>query len=140
MEHYGTAQLHDNKKQNGAFKLALVNLKKKTNLKKRVNKLPVGILPQEIVLIVEDAVNSSFMNGRYIISALSHRGMYPFNRNPLMDSEILSTAPDDVRHERTARLCMQGDVLGECMLDTQRIVYVMTHFVHSPFLFGCCIF
>ncbi len=36
---YRTAlwQLHDDKRQNGAFKLALVNAKKKIDLKKRVN-------------------------------------------------------------------------------------------------------
>jgi len=83
---YRTAlwQLPDNKRQNGAFKCALVNAKNKMNLKKRVHNLPVGILPQEIVLVARDAVNSSFMNVRYTLSALSHRGMYPFNRNPLL--------------------------------------------------------
>jgi hypothetical protein len=95
-----------------------VHAKKKMNLKKRVNKLPVGILPQEIVLIVKDAVDSSFMNVRCTLLALSHRGMYPFNKNPLMDSEILAMAPDDAHHERTAMLCMQGDVLRKCTLDT----------------------
>ena len=133
---YGTAlwQLHDDKRQNGVFKLALVNAKKQMNLKKRVNKLPVGILPQEIVLIVKDAVDSSFMNVRYTLLALSHRGMYPFNRNPLMDSEILTTVPDDVCHERTVMLCMRGDVLRECTIDTHDcVLYVMIHFVHSPF-------
>lgn len=133
-------QLHDNKRQNGAFKFALVNAKKKMNLKKRVNKLPVGILPQEIVLIVKDAVDSSFMNVRFTLSALSHRGMYPFNRNPLMDSEILAMAPDDVHHERTDVLHMRGDVLGECTVDTHCVLFFTTNFVHSPFSFGCCIF
>ena len=139
---YGTAlwQLHDDKRQNGSFKFALVNAKKKMNVKKRVNKLPVGILPQEIVLIVEDAVDSSFMNVRFNLSALSRRGMYPFNRNPLMDSEILATAPDDVHHERTDVLHMRGDVLGECTVDTHPVLFFTTNFVHSPFSFGCCIF
>jgi hypothetical protein len=90
------------------FKLALLNAKEKIGLKKRVHKLPVRILPQETVLVVRDEVDSFFMNVRYSLLALSHRGMYPLNRNPLMDPEILATVPDDVRHERTAVLCIVG--------------------------------
>ncbi len=100
-------------------------------MKKRVHKLPVGIVPQEIVLVVRVAVNSSFMNIRYTLLALSHRGMYPFNRNPLMDPEILATAPDDVRHERTPGLCMRGNASGECTLDAHHVIYVtITLFAH----------
>jgi hypothetical protein len=136
---YGTAlwQLHDDKRQNGAFKSALVNAKKKMNLKKRVHKLMVGISPQEIVLVIRDAVDSSVMNVRYTLLALSHRDMYPFNRNPLMDPKILAVSLDNVLHERTAVLHMRGDAYGECSLDTHCVIYVTNHFVHSPFL--CCV-
>jgi hypothetical protein len=106
-------------------------------LKKRIHKQLVRISPQDIVLLVRNAVNSSFVNVGYTLLALSHRDMYPFNRNPLMDPEILATVPDDVRHERTAVLHMRGDAYGECSLDTHCVIYVTNHFVHSPFL--CCV-
>jgi hypothetical protein len=87
-------------------------------LKKRIHKQLVRISPQDIVLLVRNAVNSSFMNVGYTLLALSLRGMYPFNRNPLMDPEILAMAPDDVHHERTVVLSMRGEASGECRLDT----------------------
>ena len=58
-------------------------------LKKRSHGLPIAIKPQEIVLVVKDAVNLSFMNKENTLLACCKRGMYPFNRNPLDDPEVL---------------------------------------------------
>ena len=77
-------------------------------LKKRVNGLPIAIKPQEIVLVVKDAVDLSFMRVDNTISACCKRGMYPFNRNPLDDPEVLRSAPDNVRLEQIVVLQCQG--------------------------------
>ena len=107
---YGTSkwQLHDDEAQNGSFKIALANAKKKMYLKKRVNGLPIAIKPQEIVLVVKDAVDLSFMSIDNTLSACCKRGMYPFNRNPLDDPEVLRSAPDNVRLERIVVLQRRG--------------------------------
>ena len=107
---YGTGmwQLHDDKAQNGNFKTMLRLAKKKMYDKKRLAGLPIKIRPDEIVIVVKDAVENSFMNVENTLSALSRRGIYPFNRNILMDPQILATAPEDVRQERTEVLRRRG--------------------------------
>jgi hypothetical protein len=77
-------------------------------LKKRINGLPVTIKPQEIVLVVKDAVDLSIMNKENSLSECCKGGMYPFNRNPLDDPEVLRSAPDNVRLERTVVLQRRG--------------------------------
>ena len=107
---YGTSkwQLHDDKAQNGTFKTMLRIAKKNMYEKKRLAGLPIKIRNDEIVLVVKEAVEKSFMNVKNTLSALSRRGMYPFNRNILMDPQILATAPEDVRQERTEVLRRRG--------------------------------
>ena len=107
---YGTGmwQLHDDKAQNGNFKTMLRLAKKKMYDKKRLAGLPIKIRPDEIVIVVKDAVENSFMNVENTLSALSRRGIYPFNRNILMDPQILATAPEDVRLARTELLRKRG--------------------------------
>jgi hypothetical protein len=107
---YGTGkwQLHDDKAQNGNFKTMLRLAKKKMYEKKRLAGLPIMIRNDEIVIVVREAVALSFMNVKNTLSALSRRGIYPFNRNPLMDPQILATAPEEVRQERTEVLRKRG--------------------------------
>ncbi len=64
---YGTKhwQLHDNRKQNGAFKSQLAASKSIFYMKKRLAGLPPEILPCEIVIIARDAIMKSFMNLTY---------------------------------------------------------------------------
>jgi hypothetical protein len=58
-------------------------------LKKRIKGLPITIKPQEIILVVKDAVDISFMKKENTLSAYCKGGMYPFNRNKLDDPEVL---------------------------------------------------
>jgi hypothetical protein len=103
---YGTEywQLHDDKRQNGAFKSELLLSKSKFYLKKRLAGLPAEILPCEIVLVVRDAIMNSFINLQYSQSALLHRGWNPYNRNTLDCSQILVTAPEAMQKERDSIL------------------------------------
>ena len=107
---YGTSiwQLHDDKRQNGAFKGALVDAKRKFFRKKREHGLKPEILPTEIVIVAQDAIMNSFMNLGFTLRALSHRGWYPYNRNTLMDPQIISSAPEDVRREMIGLLESRG--------------------------------
>jgi hypothetical protein len=107
---YGTSiwQLHDDKRQNGAFKGALVDAKRKFFRKKREHCLKPEILPTEIVIVAQDAIMNSFMVLEFTLRALSHRGWYPFNRNTLMDPQIIPTAPEDVRREMIRLLGIRG--------------------------------
>jgi hypothetical protein len=77
-------------------------------LKKWTNGLPITIKPQEIILVVNDTVDLSFMNKENTISACCKRGMYPFNRNPLDDPEVLRSVPDNVQLEWTVVLQCRG--------------------------------
>jgi hypothetical protein len=77
-------------------------------LKKRIHGLPITIKPQEIVLVVMDAVDLSFMNKEKILLVCCKRGIYPFNRNPLDDPEVIRSAPDNVWLERTVVLQCRG--------------------------------
>ena len=60
---YGTDiwQFHDDKRQNGCFKTELANVKSKFFLKKRVPVLPAELLPDEIVIVLREALLKSFM-------------------------------------------------------------------------------
>ncbi len=73
---YGTEywQLHDNKKQNGAFNSVFALLKSRFYKKKWMAGLDPEILPCEIVIVVRDAIMKSFMNSQYSTAALLHRG------------------------------------------------------------------
>ena len=55
-------QLHDDKWQNGTFKLKSALSKSKFYMKKRLVGLPPEILPCEIVIAVQDGIMKSFMN------------------------------------------------------------------------------
>jgi hypothetical protein len=61
---YGTEywQLHDDRKQNGAFKDQLAASKLNFYLKKRLAGLPPEILPCKIVLVARDTIMKLFMN------------------------------------------------------------------------------
>ena len=61
---YGTEywQLHNDRRQNGAFKSELASSKSRFYMKKRLAGLPTEILPCEIVIVVRDAIMNSFMN------------------------------------------------------------------------------
>jgi hypothetical protein len=87
---YGTSkwQLHDDAAQNGTFKSASKH-QKKMYLKKKIHGLPNTIKPQENILVVKNVVDISFMNKENTLLACCKRGMYPFNRNPLDDPEVL---------------------------------------------------
>jgi hypothetical protein len=50
----------------------------------------------------------SFMNKENTLLACCKRGMYPFNRNPLDDPEVLRSAPDNVWLEQTMVLQCRG--------------------------------
>ena len=107
---YGTGlwQFHDDKRQNGSFKTALTEAKRKFIAKKQAKGLPAEVLPQEIVIVVQAAVEKSFLVESFGRSTLAERGWNPFNRNPLDHSEILVTAPEDVRKERSSILLDRG--------------------------------
>lgn len=107
---YGTSiwQVHDDKRQNGAFKGALVDAKNKYIRKKMKHNLKPEIVPTDIVIILKDAVNNSFLRRDYTKKALSHRGWYPFNMSTLMDRDILPSAPDDVRQAMIAVMRSRG--------------------------------
>jgi hypothetical protein len=66
---YGTEywQLHNDRRQNGAFKSELASSKSRFYMKKRLAGLPAEILPCEIVIVVRDAIMNSFMNIQYSI-------------------------------------------------------------------------
>jgi hypothetical protein len=76
--------------------------------KKRLHSLPIMVRPNEIVIVVKAAVEQSFMNVKNTLFALSQRGWYPYNRRPLMDSQILISAPEEVWQERTDVLRGRG--------------------------------
>ena len=82
--------------------------KKNMYEKKRLHSLPIMVRPDEIVIVVKAAVEQSFMNVKNTLSALSQRGWYPYNRRPLMDPQILTSAPQEVRQERTEVLRSRG--------------------------------
>ncbi|KAL7545121.1 hypothetical protein ACHAWF_013505 [Thalassiosira exigua] len=107
---YGTGkwQFHDDKRQNGMFKMELVDAKRRWYKKKELHGLPPEILPEEIVVVLYDATKSSFMVERFGASALCERGWVPFNRSTLDDNEVLATAPSDVKRDRTAVLQSRG--------------------------------
>ena len=107
---YGTDkwQFHDDKRQNGSFKTYLAEAKSRWIMKKRVHKLPPEVLPQEIVVVLHDAITSSFMVKKFGESAHCDRGWNPFNRAPLDDAEILASAPDAVKKERALVLQSRG--------------------------------
>lgn len=107
---YGTSiwQVHDDKRQNGAFKMALSHAKSQYIRKKRAHNLKPEIVPLDIVIVARDAIENSFLRRDLTLRALSHRGWYPYNRNTLMDPEILPTAPDDVRQTTINLLKSRG--------------------------------
>jgi hypothetical protein len=107
---YGTSvwQLHDDKRQNGSFKMALSRAKSSFYKKKILHGLPAEVLPCEIVVIAREAIDGSFMIKDHAKKALCHRGMNPFNRNTLMHPEILWTAPDDIRKQASDLLLSRG--------------------------------
>ena len=82
--------------------------KKNMYEKKRLHSLPIMVRPDEIVIAVKAAVEQSFMNVKNTLSALSRRGWYPYKRRPLMDPQILISAPEEVWQERTDVLCSRG--------------------------------
>ena len=108
---YGTSvwQLHDDKRQNGSFKMALSRAKSSFYRKKILHGLPPEVLPCEIVVIAREAINGSFMIQDHAKKALCHRGMNPFNRNTLTHPDILWTAPDDIRTQ-TYELLLSRDI------------------------------
>jgi hypothetical protein len=110
---YGTEywQLHDDRRQNGAFKSELASSKSRFYMKKRLAGLPAEILPSEIVIVVRDAIRNSFMNIQYSQAALLHRGWNPFNRNSMDCAQILVTAPEAVQKERNSILWSRGITL-----------------------------
>ena len=81
--------------------MALSKAKSKLFTRKRSAYLPPEVLPCEIVIILQDAIKESFMRRDLTLKALSLRGWYPYNRNTLNDHEILQTAPEEFRKERT---------------------------------------
>ncbi len=60
---YGTEywQLHDDRRQNGAFKSELASSKSRFYMKKRLAGFPAEILPCKIVIVVRDAIMNSSM-------------------------------------------------------------------------------
>lgn len=112
---YGTAkwQLHDDLRQNGAFKMELSKAKSKLFMRKRSAYLPPEVLPCEVVIILQDAIKESFMRRDLTLKALSLRGWYPYNRNTLNDSEILQTAPEEFRKGRTSILKSRFEISGD---------------------------
>ena len=109
---YGTKywQLHDDRRQNGAFKSELASSKSRF-YKKRLAGLPAEILPSKIILVVRDAIIKSFMNIEYLWSVLVQRGWNPFNRNSLDCVQILVTAPEAVQEECDSILRSRGITL-----------------------------
>jgi hypothetical protein len=108
---YGTSvwQLHDDKWQNGTFKMALSKAKSNFYKRKVLHGLPVEVLHCKIVVVTCDAIDGSFMNIGNTQKALSHRGMNPFNRNTLMHPDILLTAaPEDIHNQTTKMFQKQG--------------------------------
>jgi hypothetical protein len=107
---YGTKywQLHNDKRQNGAFKSELLLSKSKFYMKKRLVGLSAEILECNIALVVWDAIMKSFMNLQYSQSALLHRGWNLYNRNLLDCSQILVTAPEAVQKECNTILSSWG--------------------------------
>mmetsp|Transcript_13738 Transcript_13738/g.25861 ORF Transcript_13738/g.25861 Transcript_13738/m.25861 type:complete len:184 (-) Transcript_13738:432-983(-) len=51
----------------------------------------IGILPSDIVIIVNDAWNNSFARVSTNRKAIAERGWYPYNRNILLHDDICAT-------------------------------------------------
>ncbi len=99
---YGTEywQLHNNKRQNKAFKSEFALSKQRFNKKKWLAGLDPEILPCKIVIVIQDAIMKSFMNSQYSTVVLLHRGWNPYNRNLLNCVLIFVKAPEAVQKER----------------------------------------
>lgn len=99
---YGTeiGQLHDDKRQNGAFKTALSKSKESFVAKKRRHGAKPEILQNEIVIVLQEPIQQSFADVQKTKRALADRGLNPWNRAPLDDPVVLATATDSIQAER----------------------------------------
>ena len=100
--------MHDGTRQNGVFKTQLAEAKQKFFVKKRDVGLPCEIRQEEVVIVLQEAINNSFNNVTYAKSALARRGWAPFNRATLDDSEILPSAPREIQEQRSEVLLCRG--------------------------------
>ena len=95
---YGTAkwQVGDSAEQNGQFKTQMTN-KKQQLMNKRMETYnqSLGILPTDIMMMINHAWPLSFGNVRTNKKAIEERGWFPFNRNLLLDEEIRQTITID---------------------------------------------
>ena len=100
---YGTGfwQGHDDKAMNGRFKANLYKEKLTLVTKKRAIGLAGEIEKVEVVVLVCKAAQNSFAVVTYGESALLATGWNPATKAPLDLPEILQSAPEDVRKERT---------------------------------------
>jgi hypothetical protein len=102
---YGTAkwQVGDSAEQNGQFKTQMTN-KKQELMSKRMQTYnqSLGILPTDIMMMINHAWPLSFGNVRTNKKAIEERGWFPFNRNLLLDEEIRQTMTiDETRKEES---------------------------------------
>ncbi len=94
-------QLHDDERQNGAFDAAFTEAKTQRIRKKRLAGLKPEIDRHEIVILVSEASDKSFARKDKTKRALAVRGLNPPNRACLDRPQILETAPEEVKAERS---------------------------------------
>lgn len=91
---YGTSywQVGDSVEQNGCFKMATYRAKDQILAHREKNPMGVlGILPSDIIIIVNEAWERSFARVRTNKKTIAERGWYPFNRNVLLHKDIRAT-------------------------------------------------
>jgi hypothetical protein len=91
---YGTSfwQVGDSEEQNGSFKIATYHAKEEI-LKERENLMidDVGIVPSDIIPIINYAWKKSFARVDKNKKAIAERGWFPYNRNLLRNEELRAT-------------------------------------------------
>lgn len=120
---YGTSywQVGDSVEQNGCFKMATYRAKDEL-LQHRENSINgiMGILPSDIIIIVNQAWEQSFARVRTNKKAIAERGWFPYNRNVLLHPDIRATMTEQEMKDE------MGTITNLCHDSHQNIITTVT--------------
>jgi hypothetical protein len=120
---YGTSiwQVGDSSEQNGCYKMNVTIAKDKILTQRESNMISdIGIMPTDIMVIVNQAWDKSFARVHTNKKAIAERGWFPYNRILLDDPDLRATMTEQqLKDEKHSSLsCDDSQDISELTLDS----------------------